>query len=211
MADWITQNTDVLSLAADMGTLAVWFIYLSVFLRGYRRQIRPKIVINRGGGNGADARCFVSNMSSEAIYVEDIRIRITAGDDVWSGSVIDVDGIDSKTAAADPKRLTRQGALGSGEYMAVGRYEELIARVLKSDGSDGLDALYQHEEIMAQVIVIADHAADDLLIAAWRRFAIRFSKQGWLIWPATIETEQVRSRAARRQIERQLRRDLVHP
>jgi hypothetical protein len=208
MPDWIAQNTDLLSLAANVGMLAVWLVYLNVFLSGYRRQVRPKIVINRGGGSDFNARCFVSNMSSEAIYIEDIRIGITAGDDFWRGSVIDVDGIDASAADADPKRLTHQGPLSSGEYMEVGRYGDLLDRVLKANGVGGLKAVPE-SQISAKVEVIADHAADDLLIAARRRFVLRRIEEGWLVWPCTVETEQVRSRANRRRIERELQTELT--
>src|SRR5690606_5968835 len=126
MLDWIARHADFLALLVNAGMLVVWLTYLHVFLTGYRRQVRPKIIINRGGGAGLDARCFVSNMGSEPIYIEDILVTVEANEERWSASVIDVDGLDEGVASSDPKRLTHQGPLQSGGYMEIGRYGDLL-------------------------------------------------------------------------------------
>jgi len=207
MLEWLTENTDLLSLAVNAGMLVIWLAYLQVFLRGYRRQVRPKIVINRGGGDGVNARCFVSNMSQDAIYVEDIHISIRFSEKQWETSVIDVVHVDANSAKTDPKRLTHQGPLKPGEYMEVGRYRDLLDRVLATNSLGELDTLGKPDDLYeVKVEVIADYAGDDLLIAARRRFFLRSNEQKWLFWPATVGTEQVRSRSERQQLEEQMSR-----
>ena len=76
MLTWIAENTEVLNLAANVAMVVIWLAYLHVFLRSFRRQTRPKIVINLAAGSTLDAACFISNMSSEPIYVESIVAKL---------------------------------------------------------------------------------------------------------------------------------------
>jgi hypothetical protein len=47
----------------------VWLLYLHLFLTSYRRQQETVILIHRGASEDDRARCIVSNMGSEPIYV----------------------------------------------------------------------------------------------------------------------------------------------
>jgi hypothetical protein len=50
----------------------------------YRRQRRPKILINLGGGSTPDARCLIGDMSAEPIYVESLIITVETADRRWA-------------------------------------------------------------------------------------------------------------------------------
>lgn len=75
MLNWMTKNSDWLNVVANWAMVAIWIVYLQVFLRSFRRQTLPKIVINQAAGSSLDAACFISNMSSEAIYIEASSLR----------------------------------------------------------------------------------------------------------------------------------------
>jgi hypothetical protein len=159
-----------------------------VFLVSYKRQTRSKIVINRGAGIDLDARCLISNMSSDAIYV----------DCHWRRTVTDIEVRGDGEIPADPKRLTHQGPLGPGEYMDIGSYRELIERVV--DGRGRLEMVLEEMTgtVIAQIQVVADYASEDLLVGARRRFELKSQERRWLLKPQDGGTEQIRSRRERR-------------
>lgn len=204
MPDWISQNIEVLSLLVSLGMLAVWIIYLQVFLFSYRRQTRSKIVINRGAGIDLEARCLVSNMSSDAIYIESILASVEAQEDSWRCTVTDIEGHRDGELPSDPKALTHQGPLPSGGYMDIGSYRELLERAV--DGRGRLEAVLEQMTgpVIAQIQVVADYASEDLLVGARRRFQLEAQGQRWLLNPQDGGTEQIRSRRERRRISDEL-------
>lgn len=197
---WISQNVEVLSLLVSVGMLAVWIIYLQVFLYSYKRQTRPKIVINRGAGADLDARCLISNMSSDAIYIESIVASVEAEQGDWRCVVTDIEGGGDRELPADPKQLTHQGPLASGEYTDIGSFRELLERTV--DGRGRLETVLREMTgpVIAQIQVVADYASEDLLVGARRRFGLVPQEQGWLLEPQDGGTEQTRSRRERRKI-----------
>lgn len=199
MPDWISQNVELLSLLVQFGMLAVWVIYLQVFLFSYKRQTRSKIVINRGAGVDLDARCLISNMSSDAMYIESILASVEAEQGEWRCAVTDIES-SSEHRPDDPKKLTHQGPLASGEYMDIGSYRELLERAV--DGRGRLEAVLKDltGPVIAQIQVVADYASEDLLVGARRRFKLEPQEQGWLLEPQDGGTKQVRSRRERRKI-----------
>ena len=48
MWQWLSDNADTVNVLANGGMLIVWVTYLQVFLAGYRRERRAKILVNRG-------------------------------------------------------------------------------------------------------------------------------------------------------------------
>ena len=76
MLEWFAANSEMLNLVANWAMVIIWIAYLQIFLRSFRRQTLPKIVINRAAGSSLRASCFVSNMSSDAIYIESVIVKI---------------------------------------------------------------------------------------------------------------------------------------
>lgn len=200
MLQWISENSDAISAVSSVAMLFVWVAYLQVFLHSYRRQVRPKIVINRAAGSALGAACFVSNMSAEAIYLESVIVKLKCGELTARHTVTDVDALDGEEQPSDPRRRTLQGPLRPGEYTSIGTFESLIYKVLRRKGEPP-DRLKQFDEpISLEVVVIADYSSDDLLIGAVRRFAAEWKNDQWHLVPETAETEQIRSRPKRREI-----------
>jgi len=214
MLEWISANNRGLTLLVSLAMLIVWLVYLQVFLGGYRRQTRPKIIINYGAGTALDACCFISNMSSEPIYVESIVATLTADGRSWSLPVTDVEPHDGGENAADPKKRTYQGPLMPGQYMEIGSFRGLLARVVQGGESDGapagervnIDVL--NGPVSAEILVLADYASEDLLVGARRRFTAFRDDGAWRMHSETVGTEQIRSKGRRRQIEAMLARNL---
>ena len=198
--DWWRQNSDVLNLGLNGAMLLVWVLYLQVFLSGFRRQRRAMIVIGMGAGTGLDARCLLSNMSEDSIYVVNLIARVKAGEDGWDASFIDRHDLPGEEADRDPMRRTRQGPLGAGDYMDSGSFGDLLARAMPP-GRDP-EAVFAHTEGVLTVEVVALYAAEDLPVAARRRFRIRPAEDGPRLEPLDLRTGQVRSRRRRRRLAR---------
>ncbi|KXF78480.1 hypothetical protein ATN84_01400 [Paramesorhizobium deserti] len=214
MLEWISASNRGLTLLVSLAMLIVWLVYLQVFLVGYRRQTRPKIIINYGAGTALDARCFISNMSSEPIYVESIVAGLEAGGQNWSRPVTDVEPSDGGENADDPKKRTYQGPLIPGQYMEIGSFRSLLARVAHGGeskdeaGGERVEISALNGPVAMEILVLADYASEDLLVGARRRF-VAFSRDGrWHLHSETVGTEQIRSKRKRRQLEEMLARNL---
>lgn len=209
MLQWLSSNHDVLSLTIDAVLLVVWLTYLQTFLAGYRQQRRPKILINRGGGHGLRSRCLISNMSSEAIYIESIVASVERDGKHASAAVTDLEDLGDDQLAADPKKSTRQGPLGSGDYMDVGDFGDLLDRVRRTDGE--LQSAGEARDWVGaglELQVIATYGSEKLLVAGRRGFDLVEDRGEVRPRPRELATEQVTSRRQRRRIAKMLRQHL---
>ena len=201
MLEWLQNNANIVNAATGAAMLVVWIIYLQVFLRGYLHQVRAKIVINRAVCTTLGAHCFISNMSSQAIYIEAVIVTLECGDFRVSVPATDIHTVDAERPS-DPRRETHQGPLHSGDKTWIGTFGELIQRIADSQGKTPDHFTASGETITIEVMVIADYLSEDLLVGARRRFIAEWKEETWLVRPDTVQTEQIRSRRKRRAIER---------
>jgi hypothetical protein len=206
MLDWIRQNYSTISVLTNAGMLIVWIVYLQLFLQSYKRQRRSKILINVGAGRSIDARCLVSNMSAEPVYLESIIATLERGQEKWTSPVTDVEELTPDHERPDYRQLTRQGPLMPGAVMDLGSYRDLIGRVVHEAGwaADGAQALPENLRAI-EIQAIADFGPEDLLVGARRRFALVQRGGGWALGPEKPYTEQIRSRRERKRIRRMLK------
>lgn len=197
MLQWITDNTDLLDLVASWAMVAIWIVYLQVFLWNFRRQTRPKIVINRAAGSSLDASCFVSNMSSDAIYIESAVVEVECGEAKFTASVTDYE---AEHDGRDTKSKTFQGTLAPSRYASLGKFDELIRSVLKRTGNDPHSLFPPHDAIAVTVTILADHAAESLLIGAQRKFHTVWQDNQLKLVANEAGTRQIRSRRERRRL-----------
>lgn len=201
MLDWLARYSDVLSVSISAAMLAVWIGYLQLFLQGYRRERRPKILISRGVGSGLGSRCLLCNMSAEAIYIHSLVARLGSSDRQVFASVTDLlEGDD--TTKPNIRDATIQGPVASGGYVDVGTFENILTRAgwparrgLRPDPPAAGPA-----EI--ELTVLATYGSEDLLVGARRVFDITPAENDWKISPRSAETTQIRSRRERRALHR---------
>jgi len=210
MLEWISANSATLSVLISLATLAVWAIYLQLLLIAFRRQRKPKILINRGGGTNMSAHCLISNMSAEPIYVESIIVKLEMGSEEHSLPVTDIrQHQEEGREAAMLSERTRQGPLERGKFMSIGTFGSLIDRAVRQSGLspeeyESLTEMFDSFELT----VIAAYGADDLAIAAARRFNVRGSGEDRDLIPYTTDTHQIYQRRERRRIQRLLQEHL---
>lgn len=205
MLEWLATHGSIISAAANIGMLLVWMVYLGTFLRQYGRQTQPKIVINKAVGRDLSAACFISNMSSEPIYIEAIQVGFESRSGKWDTFVTDMVLRDGDEVPPDPRQRTRQGPMRSGDYMPIGNFSELLDRVARANRDlHGLD-LADHEEPVLLVRIFADYASEDLVVGAERPFHFENRDGTWIVRTMGEFTRQIRSRRQRLWAQRQLR------
>ncbi|HET8727523.1 MAG TPA: hypothetical protein VFO41_08450 [Alphaproteobacteria bacterium] len=210
MFEWISSHHQIINALANVSMLIVWVAYLQVFVGSYRRQRRSRILVNRGVGSGLAARCLISNMSAEAIYIQSVIATLEISEERWTSPVTDLRGLAEHQSHPDLKLATRQGPLLAGYFMDIGTFDGLIDHVLHHGGRrDGLDEEKFWKQLRAlEITVVAVHGPDDLLVGAKRRFDIARQEGELRLKAHTVDTEQIRSRRERRRIAEMRKRDL---
>ncbi|WP_134495937.1 hypothetical protein [Microvirga pakistanensis] len=185
--------------------LFVWIAYLQVFVSSYRRQKRSNIQINRGAGFGLEARCLISNMSAEAIYIESIIATVETNEGRWSCPVTEL-----LEGRSDLDLKTRQGPLQAGRFVDIGSFHSLIEPALqRSTGSRGGIASDDLKNLVFfKIKVIAVHGSEDLLAGATRRFDLIRQQDQLLVRGQTVGTHQIRSRRERQKLRNDVEADL---
>ena len=205
MLEWLTNYGSAVSAAANIGMLLVWVVYLGTFLRQFRRQTQPKIVINKAVGSDLDAACFISNMSSEPIYVEAIQVAFESRSGNWDTFVTDMAPRRDDDVPSDPRQRTRQGPMRSGDYMPIGSFSELLERVANGNEDLAKIDLADHKDPLLHVRVFADYASEDLVVGADRCFYLERRNEVWTVRTLGEFTRQIRSRRQRLWAQHQLR------
>ncbi len=200
--DWIRQNAEILQLGLGVISAVVWLAYLQILYLGFVRQRQAVIMIGHGAASDDRARCIVTNMGTEPIYVIAVLAKLTIDGKPYKASVIDREELDIEDLE-DPLKRTTLGPLKSGAYMDLGSFKDLIWRAQQRLG---LARDSRVEEIELTVGAASGHATK--LVVATRAFRREDGAEGSaVIQPATLLTRQVRGGWHRRKILAQLKED----
>ncbi len=205
MLEWINTYSTQIDLFLSAATAVVWIVYLQLFLITFLRQTRSEILISIGAGHGTRARCFVSNLGMEPIYLSDIVLCLRGADGETRAFVTEREELRPEDLSR-PAEGTNQGPLKSGESADIGSFDNLVARA-QAINRDVALANYQEME----VTVVAQAASNASLIAARRAFRIVEAEgtEGNLrVRPVGLKTRQIRSYFARRRLHRELEANL---
>lgn len=218
MFDWISANKDVLNVLIGFGTLLVWVVYAQLLYNGYSRQRRPHVLINRGQHSDHRALCLISNMSAEAIFIQNIVVYLDTDRGLLACDVTELErnledkeersGGGGHWQALPLSQGTRQGPLGPGEVEHIGTFRDVIERVARQrqlvfescppdEGRTGVPArLY---EITFRILAI--YGSDNLPIGVERGFIMR--DDGCLV-PRSWDSKRIKSWWRRRALRAQL-------
>lgn len=194
---WLKENHGIISALSSFAMLGVWMLYLQLFYSSYRHQIRPKILITRGGGNTIAARCIITNMSPEIIFVQAVFLRLSFADREQLYSLSEAD----RAGFSPPDRRSElvQGPLRSGDFLELGSFEELLTTVLGKE-----NALHQLAEAHTlTVVTVGSYTWHDRLAAAERSFRLRRNEvQQTILIPTRMSSRQIRSKTEKRAVAR---------
>lgn len=197
MFEWIGEHSNTLNVLLSAAMLVVWLFYLQGFLQGFRRERRPKILINRGGGSSLRAHCLLSNMSAEAIYIHSLVAKLNSSDEEIFAAVTDLVGGSDDETTFSLREATLQGPVAAGDFLDAGTFESILRRAGWSTPATGPDS-EAHPSIEVELTVLATYRSEDLIVGASRRFTVEAAEGRWKITPRTVNTQQIRAKRHRR-------------
>ncbi|ORE88131.1 hypothetical protein [Aurantimonas sp. 22II-16-19i] len=210
MLEWISDNSELINVFANLGMLGIWAFYLQMLWSSFSRDRRPRLLITRGMRSSLEARCLVTNMSRDTIFIRSIIVVLETRGGELRYPVTEIEEIEDTGDAGDIKQQTRQGPIESGAMRDLGSFAAIVTHVLDYAGPDdppgphnGWDGLKAFT-----IYVIGIYGPDEISIGARRSYDIIEDDGGIKLSPRTIDAVQIRSRKERREIDRMLREDL---
>ena len=203
MMDWISANSDALSVILSAIMTLVWIVYLQIFFSQLRRNRRPVILLSRSAGRGPESRLFVSNMGAEAIYIVNLIAEIETDSTTAVAIITDHDDI-SGEETGNPAEATNEGPLGSGHYLDAGSFDHLMSRI-----ADRANPTIKAEEVNRITLTVAASTGHSTKIAGGRRsFTVHRENGDLTFQPDSFDTYQLRGPLTRRRLRARLERHL---
>ena len=194
---WLNDNAQAISAVASICTLFVWVFYAQLLYNGYVRQRRPRIIVNRGKGIGTDALCLISNMSSEAIYIQHLVAVLHTRDGLY-----ELDVVEYQQQSGDDEQScyrTHQGPLASGDYLHIQSFGAIVKQLADHWQLDEHVLKQQKPEL--EIRVIAIYGSEDMPVGASRRFALDLNTNPLQqLTPLKVDTQRMNSRRERKQV-----------
>ncbi len=204
MWNWLSQNTDLISLAVSTAMLVVWIVYLQLLLNGYRRQRSSSILISRGAGHGIRSRCLITSMSAEPLYITSIIATLETDAKSYEYALTDLRDL-PEDLGSDPRSSMRQGSLSTGDYLDIGHFDDLVSQLVETDPELSNLSSWTDSVTGLNLIVVALYGPDLLPVGASRRFSfVENGEKSLRIRPNSLTTRQLRSRRQGRRLMRKL-------
>ncbi|NIC07342.1 hypothetical protein [Billgrantia bachuensis] len=221
MFDWLSQHGDNISVLTDIGTLLVWVVYAQLLYFSFRRQRRPRLLINRGRKKDIDALCIISNMSAEPVFIQHVIAELETSRGIVCVDVTDrtesYSGDDESrrecgsSLTADSSPIVRdgshQGPLGPGNFVHIDSFGALTKR-LAYDGGFEMEGIHPRNGVVFRSLtirIICIYGSEDLPIGAERRFEFIEQQPECGLVPVTWDTKRLSSPWQRRRLCREIR------
>lgn len=205
--EWLNDNAQAISAAASICTLLVWVFYAQLLYNSYVRQRRPRMIINRGRGVGVDAICLISNMSSEAIYIQHLVAVVHTHKGSYSLDVVEYQQQRSEQQTDSHQQgaqqitsyRTHQGPLASGDYLNIQSFGDIVQQVKEYWEID--DNLLYGQKIQLEIRVIAIYGSEDMPTGASRTFNLDLNASpNHQLIPESVDTDRLNSRGQRKRV-----------
>ena len=159
------------------------------------------------------ASCLLVNMSEEAVHIQCVLASVETQQQSRLHQVTDFRRISEDDLQAAQR--VRQGPLGSGDYLLLGRFENILdgpdsqqdSSSDQPESADGrADSALEPQDIRAlELRAVAIHGPSRQPIGARRRFTIERNEGEIRIRPEGLQTEQLASRRSSAEVRRWLR------
>lgn len=138
---WFAEHSTLIQTVTSIATALIWLVYLQMLLSGVLRQRRPTLSLNRGSGEGMDAKIILSNLGYEPIYVQDVLVTLDIeGDGESTHYVTDRRELPEEEMSKG-LRGTTQGPMATGDHINLGSVRGILQRVAPDYDTDQLPGL----------------------------------------------------------------------
>ncbi|WP_096173541.1 hypothetical protein [Cohaesibacter sp. ES.047] len=183
----MNDYSGALNVGLNLLGVVIWAVYLHVFWRSYIRNTRTELHIDVAAAKGHSARCLVTNMGSDMIYIEDVIADIEINDEIYSAIVADREEMDEDINET-PLSRTNRGPLKGGCFLDLGSLRQLAERVHLQTGSE--DNLTDFQSIKIAVIGLSSQS--NRVIRAEKQFNADWVDGRLTINAPSVETKQVK-------------------
>ncbi len=205
MFQWISDHVSIINVVVNIFTLVFWIFYANILVAGFRRQRSSLVIIDVGAGRASQADCVISNMSREAIYVQEIILSLYTDNGEKLNSVAFFGDMTDHSQKENAK--ISRGPLDSSGEMKIGTFREMVIKASRNQdrGEEHDDRATQVNSV--EITVISFYGPSASIGAAQRTF--RFDgKNRDLIAPTSIDTLQLNRWWQRRRVRRWASRSL---
>ncbi len=197
--DWLTDHAQAISAVSSLAMLCVWLVYLQLFLRVFRRDRRPRLLVQQSAGTSTDSECRLVNMSEGPI---DVACVILVSETDQETRTHDLAQLATHAAGRRPqpersRPSARRGPLAQGEYVSLGTFEELLA-----NAAAGSDSVGDSGAGCLELRVIFFYRTYDRPLGVRRRFRFQDGDSPQRIVAEEPRTHQLVTWPSRRQARR---------
>lgn len=194
---FITEHSAALNVMVNALMTVIWLAYLQLFLISFHRSNRAVVHIGMADESGGDARCIVSNMGANVVYVSAILVDFEHEDGATSAIVTDRVEQDAPDVE-DYRKRTNQGPLAGGESIDIGTFRKLAERVSRNTG-----AQVRLDECSAITVTVAIAAQQAQSVrGGYKRFDMDRDGDGPLRFRSKdLLTRQIKGRGQRKKLE----------
>ncbi|SLN65871.1 hypothetical protein ROJ8625_03370 [Roseivivax jejudonensis] len=138
---WFSDNALLVQTVTSIVTALIWLVYLQLLLSGVRRQRRPTLSMNRGSGEGMDAKVILSNLGYEPIYVQDVLVTMDIEGDGESTHYVTDRRELPEEEMSEGLSGTTQGPMTAGDYISLGSVRGILQRAAPNYNTEQLPGL----------------------------------------------------------------------
>ncbi|KUF11690.1 hypothetical protein [Pseudoponticoccus marisrubri] len=197
MWTWMQENAAVLGVVLNAAMLLVWMAYLQLIFASFRKANRAVIHIASAVEQESDARCLVTNMGSDTVYLLGIKVDLRRDGNTLTTVVSDrVD--DEAPLGGDLRARTNQGPLEGGEVLDIGSFRKICERAARQ--ADETFEPKDGDSVEITVVVAAQQA--HRLMGGYKRFEIMQEGEQLRFRSNDVLTRQIGSAMRRRSLAR---------
>lgn len=165
-----------------------WLISIYLLLMNFLRQRQSVILINRGTARGKLARCYVTNMGSEPIYLLAAFVYLESVSDSYLAPVTERDELHLEDLN-HPSEASNQGPLKTGEVRDIGDFATLEKRA--RDKATDTSPPDVPDRFSVVIVAISGHAAH--LVGAQQTFSVAGPPNDLNYLPTSAVARQIKN------------------
>lgn len=186
MLAWLEQYQGLIGIVVQAATALIWAFYLRLIYSGFVHARESVILLHIAVSRGRDARCLVTNMGAEPIYLLAIVMQQKDGKTETFSQVTDRDELNS-TDCSTPSQATNQGPLAQGDFRDIGDFKSIEQRARNSMATDSY--LEHSSELTLYIVATSGHKAK--LVGCYQTFALTGQDGDMDIRPQSLRARQI--------------------